>query len=182
MPGGVRHAIYHTPMSPEIKTIRPANRRRTAFMLYLCRPRHLRRLIIRTSVSGMAKNDAGAGDALYALLTGLAGRRLTNQEIWEAFGLSKAQFYEARRTGKLLQRADRIVAAAHTLGINPVELLVGLVPGIETGDAVEYVEKKRAEAAQFLDRLSASRDVDNISDQIDDGLGGTRHNLIQRGG
>ncbi len=129
----------------------------------------------------MAKNDAGAGDALYALLTGLAGRRLTNQEIWEAFGLSKAQFYEARKTGGLLQRADRIVAAAHTLGINPVELLVGLVPGIETADAIEFVEKKRTEAAQFLDRL-ASRNVDNISDQIDDGLGGTRHNLVQRGG
>jgi len=126
----------------------------------------------------MAKDDAGGGDALYALLTGLAGRRLTNQEIWEAFGLSKAQFYEARRSGKLLQRADRVVAVAHKLDINPVELLVNLVPGIETADAIEYVEKKRSEAAQFLGRLSArstERNVDDIAAQLLDSITGVNH-------
>lgn len=117
------------------------------------------------------------GDSLYPLLTGLAGRRLTNREIWEAFGLSKAQFYEARRAGKLLQRADRIVSAARDLRINPVELLVALVPGIETADAVEYVERKRSEAAQFL-KAATTPETDDVSGDI---IASVNHRLKQRG-
>jgi hypothetical protein len=96
-----------------------------------------------------------ASDALYVLLTGLAGRRLTQKDIYEAFELSKGQYYEARKDGKLFRRADRIVAAARSLDINPVELLVALVPGVDIADAVEYVEKRRNEAARLLGKRIA---------------------------
>jgi hypothetical protein len=116
-------------------------------------------------VSGGMANNEDAADALHVVLTTLAGRTLRVQDIYEAFGLSKARFYEARKDGTLLQRVDRIVAAAHRLGINPVELLVALVPGIEVADAVEYVDKRRDEAAPFLDKHAhRAPDVHHVSD------------------
>lgn len=112
--------------------------------------------------------DAGEKDPLYALLAGLTGRRLTNEAIWEAFGLSKAQFYEARKSGKLLNRADRMVMAARRLDINPVELLVELVPGITVDDAIRYVQKRRSLAEPFL---SAGHLADDAKDWPPDGWG-----------
>lgn len=95
-------------------------------------------------------NENESDEALLVLLAALAKRRLTNEDIWTAFELSKARFYEARKDG-LLFREDRLITAALNLGINPIELLAECesVHGITARDAVKYVDKKRQESELF---------------------------------
>lgn len=90
-------------------------------------------------------------DRLHAALTGLLGRRVTNEEIWTAFGISKARYYQiVREDPSQLLRADRLVEAARQMGANPVELLVCLGI-INTRDARDYIDKKRRELSDLLD-------------------------------
>lgn len=96
---------------------------------------------------GMSDTNGG-GDPLYPVLTHMVGRKLTMAEVYDAIGISKARYYEARKEGSLL-RPDWLIVAAHHLGINPVELLVECVPNITLRNAREFVEKKAKEAAEF---------------------------------
>ncbi|MUL61131.1 hypothetical protein B5P44_00835 [Mycobacterium sp. CBMA 213] len=87
---------------------------------------------------------------LHAAITGLLGRRVTNKEIWTAFGISQARYYQiVREDSSRLLRADRLVGAARQMGVNPVELLVCLGI-INTRDAREFIDKKRREMSEFL--------------------------------
>lgn len=82
---------------------------------------------------------------LHVALTKLLGRRVTNSEIWTAFGVSKARYYQiAKEEGDLL-RPDRLVSVGRHLGVNPMELLVELTPSLTIGDAEELVAKKYRE-------------------------------------
>jgi hypothetical protein len=94
-------------------------------------------------------------DPLYPVLAALTGRKLTMAEVYTAVGLSKARYYEARKEGTLT-RPDRLIIAAHHLGINPVELLVECSPGITVRDAIQYVEKRRAEVNEFVEATNRS--------------------------
>lgn len=89
-------------------------------------------------------------DPLYRLITSLTTRKVTNTKIFAAMGLSKARFYKAREEGKLIQHIDRIIALANYFEINPLELLLPLVPGLEPRHAVEYVDRQREAAQDFL--------------------------------
>lgn len=128
--------------------------------------------------------DGDAADAIYTQLSALTARRLTNKEIWEAFGLSKAQFYEARKNGTLTQRVDRLVAAAHRLEINPVELLIALVPGVDAADAVAFVEKRRHEVVEFLEahRTASGLQINDVDNFIRDVTSPGGDHRLKKGG
>jgi len=108
----------------------------------------------RTTVCGMSENRAD-DDPLYPVLAALTGRRLTMAEVYAAVGLSKARYYEARKEGTLT-RPDRLIVAAHHLGINPVELLIECNPGVTVRDAIQFVEKRRAEVNEFWEASKRS--------------------------
>jgi hypothetical protein len=95
----------------------------------------------------MSENDDGGSDPLQPILVALTGRTLTMGDVQKAVGLSKPQYYAARREGKLLT-ANRLIQAANTLAINPVQLLVacGLV---SLKDAADLVEDRRKQATEF---------------------------------
>jgi len=87
---------------------------------------------------------------LHVAFTGLLGRRVLNRDIWTAFGISEARYYQiARKDSSQLLQADRLADAARNLGVNPVELLVSLGI-INTRDAKEYIDKKQRELSQAL--------------------------------
>lgn len=96
-------------------------------------------------------------ERLHAVLTGLLGRRVTNKQIWDAFGISQSRYYQImREDSSQLLRADRLINAARSLGINPVELLVCL-DILKTSDAAEYVDKRREEFKEFLSPVREPR-------------------------
>ncbi len=85
---------------------------------------------------------------LHAVLTALLGRRVTNKQIWDAFGISQSRYYQiVREDSSQLLRADRLIDAARHMGINPIELLVRL-NDLTTADARDYMEQKRRELAE----------------------------------
>lgn len=102
----------------------------------------------------MTEVNPEESDHLWLALTRLTSRRIKVQEIWAAMGVSKPYYYEMRKTGEHL-RPDRLIAAANAFGVNPVDLLVEFSPEVTVGDAVEFVEKRRAEAAEFLEAQGA---------------------------
>jgi hypothetical protein len=117
------------------------------------------RICVRKSVHGCSvkamsttHGTASGGDSddrLYAILVSLTGRRLPMTEIYDAVGLSRQQYSEARRDGKLITPNRMVLAAAH-LGVNPVELLTAC--GILTPrDAAVYVDERRREVAELFD-------------------------------
>ncbi|WP_162625519.1 hypothetical protein [Mycolicibacterium llatzerense] len=86
---------------------------------------------------------------LHAALTELLVRRVTNDEIWTAFGVSESRYDQiVREDSSWLLRADRLVEAARQLGVNPVELLfcLGIV---NIGEARGFLEKRRRELGEF---------------------------------
>lgn len=91
---------------------------------------------------------------LHVALTKLLGRRTTNSEIWTAYGLSKARYYQIAKDETDLLRPDRLVSAARHLGINPMELLVELTPDLTLADAEDLVAKKYRELEE-LQRASS---------------------------
>lgn len=79
---------------------------------------------------------------LHAALTALLGRRVTNEQIWNALGISKARYYQlAKEDGAQLVRADRLIDVARHLDINPVELLVQF-SDLTARDAQQFVNKR----------------------------------------
>lgn len=79
------------------------------------------------------------GDAhrFYATLVALTGRKLPMAEVYDALGVSKASYYRLHREG---MPAERLIAAAARLGINPIELLVTYHPELRA-DAMDYAAK-----------------------------------------
>lgn len=59
---------------------------------------------------------------LAAVLSYLAGRTLTKEEIWKAMGLTRSTYYDQLEKGTLIT-ADNLRKAGQNLGINRAELL-----------------------------------------------------------
>ncbi|MEZ0366476.1 hypothetical protein ACAG26_22625 [Mycobacterium sp. pUA109] len=59
---------------------------------------------------------------LAVVLSYLAGRTLSREEIWTALGLRRSTYYDQLEKGKLIS-ADNLRRAATSLGINRAELL-----------------------------------------------------------
>jgi hypothetical protein len=59
---------------------------------------------------------------LAAVLSYLAGRTLTKEEIWKAMGLTRSTYYDQLEKGTLVT-ADNLRKAGENLGINRAELL-----------------------------------------------------------
>ena len=59
---------------------------------------------------------------LAAVLSYLAGRTLSKEELWTAMGLRKSTYYDQLEKGTLIT-ADNLQKAAASLGINRAELL-----------------------------------------------------------
>lgn len=77
------------------------------------------------------------------MLADLTGGQLTVDEIADALGTHRGNYFKIVKAGI---PADRLVAAAHNLGINPIELLVRYSPDITEEDAVEFIARKFIEA------------------------------------
>jgi hypothetical protein len=92
----------------------------------------------------MAADD----DPLYSVLVAFTKRKLSMGEVYEAVGLGSSQYNDLRKARRLLT-PDRIVNAARHFGINPVALLAECQL-ISPRDAVDYVEERRQQAAEFF--------------------------------
>lgn len=76
----------------------------------------------------------------------LANRRLSNDEIAEAFGLigadgrASSTFYERLKAGTLVADASALIRAGRHLGVNPMRLLVEY-DHLRTLEIVEFVQE-----------------------------------------
>jgi len=80
-----------------------------------------------------------SGKELATVLSYLAGRSLSREEIWTAMGLPRSTYYDQLDKGTLIT-ADNLCTAAANLGINRAELLTRyrfIAPGEVTALADE---------------------------------------------
>src|ERR1700722_4410640 len=63
-----------------------------------------------------------SGKELATVLSYLAGRALSREEVWTAMGLPRSTYYDQLDKGTLIT-ADNLCTAARNLGINRAELL-----------------------------------------------------------
>lgn len=99
---------------------------------------------------------------LNSVLVKLTERPLSKKDVQTAVELSSSSYNEAWKKGTLLT-ADRLILAAKNLRLNPVELLAECGV-IAAADAVNYVEKRRREAAVFFSS-GYEQDVSRTSDR-----------------
>jgi hypothetical protein len=108
---------------PENRTIRCSKRIREA--IHIETDRHLTRLAFRKAekldiLFGVYPDDSGK--ELATVLSYLAGRSLSREEIWTAMELPRSTYYDQLDKGTLIT-ADNLRVAAANLGINRAELL-----------------------------------------------------------
>lgn len=92
---------------------------------------------IRSTVPKMTTLDA---EGLRVLLINMLGRVITVKEMHNAMGLKASTYYGQVREGRLVS-LDNLRAAAHSLGINEVYLLVecGLLDRKAAGEYAQHV-------------------------------------------
>lgn len=103
---------------------------------------------------------------LNSVLVKLTERPLSKKDVQTAVELSSSSYNEAWKKGTLLT-ADRLILAAKNLRLNPVELLAECGV-IAPSDAVNYVEKRRREAAVFFTSAIGDRPAPGPPPSIDD--------------